>query len=568
MTNTRDIWNSRAARNAAIAIFAALALLRVVRAFTLGPNSDEAQHLHVVWAWTQGLVVYRDVFDNHTPLFHVLCAPLLAWLGERADIIAWMRLAMIPLYFGALYATWRIGRAIGSPRVGLCAALLVGSTQAFFDVSTQFRPDDLWMLFWLGATAVAVQGRPTNRRALAAGVLVGAAFATSAKTSLLVSTALLAGVAVLALDPRERGARLRALAVPLLWGVIGALVVPVVVALYFVVQGAWREALYCIFEHNLVRGLGRWQSGGARFWLFPFGFALALAVALHFRKRSEPARWRAASWVLLSAIGYLLALHSYWPLFTRQDMLPVLPLLALMPAALFTGGSGGWRSWRVLAVGAVLAVFLGSLVAQALAPSNRLRHAERDLAQILALTRPGEYVMDAKGESIFRPRPFYWVLEGVTEARMRNGSIRDDLGERLAATSTALLVDDRIPARDRAFVEANYVPVGHRLRVAGQRFGPLDAGQAVDFRIEVAGDYRFIDRNGDMAGTFDGRRVEGAVSIDAGEHRFVPDVAADVALVRASVFERGLAPSSVFAPEAQDERPASCPQPHGSPPPE
>src|SRR6185503_7401017 len=75
---------------------ALLLALRIYCALTLAMNSDEPQHLHVVWAWTQGLLPYRDVFDNHSPLFQLLCAPLLAWLGERADIVALMRLAMIP----------------------------------------------------------------------------------------------------------------------------------------------------------------------------------------------------------------------------------------------------------------------------------------------------------------------------------------------------------------------------------------------------------------------------------------------------------------------------------------
>ena len=52
-----------------------LLVLRLVwlNAYTL--NSDEAQHAHVAWAWTQGLLPYRDVFDNHGPLFGWLHSP-------------------------------------------------------------------------------------------------------------------------------------------------------------------------------------------------------------------------------------------------------------------------------------------------------------------------------------------------------------------------------------------------------------------------------------------------------------------------------------------------------------
>ena len=53
------------------ALFAALALvLRAAALFRYRFDSDEQQHLHVTWGWTAGLMQYRDLFDNHAPLFH------------------------------------------------------------------------------------------------------------------------------------------------------------------------------------------------------------------------------------------------------------------------------------------------------------------------------------------------------------------------------------------------------------------------------------------------------------------------------------------------------------------
>src|SRR4029453_6168695 len=68
---------------------------RVLGVVVLGgfrANPGEPQHLPVVWAWTQGLLPYRDVFDNHMPLFHVLSIPAFLALGERPDAVLWMRL--------------------------------------------------------------------------------------------------------------------------------------------------------------------------------------------------------------------------------------------------------------------------------------------------------------------------------------------------------------------------------------------------------------------------------------------------------------------------------------------
>src|SRR2546427_12452925 len=60
-------------------------------------DSDEAQHFHVAWGWANGRVQYRDLWDNHMPLFHLATAPLAALFGERADVLVLARIAMVPL---------------------------------------------------------------------------------------------------------------------------------------------------------------------------------------------------------------------------------------------------------------------------------------------------------------------------------------------------------------------------------------------------------------------------------------------------------------------------------------
>ncbi len=60
-------------------------VLRAIAFFHYRFDSDEPQHLHVAWGWTAGLVQYRDVFDNHAPLFHMATAPLLRLLGEHCQ---------------------------------------------------------------------------------------------------------------------------------------------------------------------------------------------------------------------------------------------------------------------------------------------------------------------------------------------------------------------------------------------------------------------------------------------------------------------------------------------------
>jgi hypothetical protein len=66
------------------ALVAGAAAVRLWFIFAHRIDSDEPQHLHVMWGWTRGLVQYRDVFDNHLPLLHLLFAPVMALVPERA----------------------------------------------------------------------------------------------------------------------------------------------------------------------------------------------------------------------------------------------------------------------------------------------------------------------------------------------------------------------------------------------------------------------------------------------------------------------------------------------------
>src|SRR5687768_9145084 len=119
---------------------AALAfVLRAAAYFRYRFDSDEQQHLHVVWGWTAGLVQYRDLFDNHAPLFHMLMAPLLAVVGERSDILLWMRLPMLVLFAVVVWATYAIARRLYDERIGAFAALLLVLFPPYFLKSLEFR---------------------------------------------------------------------------------------------------------------------------------------------------------------------------------------------------------------------------------------------------------------------------------------------------------------------------------------------------------------------------------------------------------------------------------------------
>ncbi len=528
-------------------------LLRLPYLFHYRFNSDEAQHLHVVWGWTKGLVQYRDLFDNHTPLFHLLMAPLLALVGERPDALVLMRFAMVPLYLLSLWLTYVLARRLFDPRIALFAAVLAGLHYEFFFTSIEFRTDNLWTVAWLAALAVVSGGPLDAGRAFAAAAALGAALAVSQKTVLLVAA--LAGAALVvaglsaevrAAFPARRLARLAAAAVG------GFFLLPAALAAFFAAQGALGPLAYGVIGHNILFGLGDWREPW-RLAILPLGgTAAALAAAPRLRAAgSDRIRVLRVS-VLLAVALYVLALEGLWPLVTGQDYLPVWPLAAIFAVA----GLQQWedrRCARGARARALPATLLLAVLGAELAvigfkgPVWRDRgHAQTALlADVLRLTDGGDYVMDAKGETVFRRRPFFWVLETITEARLRRGLLPDTIPEGIVRTRCHVAVQDsaRFPRRGRAFLNANFVSVG-RLRVAGRLLGrPPRAGAPLSFAVGVPGEYTVVTPAGPAAGALDGTGAAGPRFLAAGTHEFrLEGAPRPLAVVWAQAIARGFSP--------------------------
>jgi len=237
-----------------IVLCVAFAVLRVAYILHYRIDSDEPQHLHVVWGWTHGFLPYRDVFDNHAPVFQALCAPLFRLLGERADIVLWMRLAMTPFFVATLWCVKCIVSAYAGRRAGYLSAWLTALFPPFFYHSIEFRPDQMWSTLWMVVIALLVCGRMSPKRAFGTGLILGLAFAVSMKTVLMLATlgAALGGTLLITRDAEWRGKKEGALVQWTLAGFGGMLVIPLLVILYFVGVGAGPAMYYCVVQHNII----------------------------------------------------------------------------------------------------------------------------------------------------------------------------------------------------------------------------------------------------------------------------------------------------------------------------
>ena len=526
---------------AAVSLFLLILAIKICYVRTLSINSDEPQHLHVAWGWTQGMVQYRDFFDNHTPLFHLAMAPLVAWLGEQADIVFKMRIAMLPLVATSLGCIYWLGSRLYSKRAGIWAALLTGTCPFFLLKSSEFRADVLWMTVWLATLAFGLTGRFTRRRAFVTGVLLGITFGVSMKTSLLLVSLLAALGLVLWISPKlERKTLLADSLRDALLALAGLCVVPLAIAAFFAAKQALPNLLYCVFEHNTLPGFGiRHQS--------PFHIAIIVIlpplIVLVGRAilRTDDERPLAAkhSLVFLTGAIFVLLLYCFWPHVTAQDYLPVVPLFALSIAPPLL---------RIERIGAMLLLLIASVqitvaVKERSPLSKKVRQSQSLVADVLRLTKPSDFVMDSKGETIFRRRPFYYVLETLTQERMKWGLIPDTIAEEMVKTRTCVTLLKRLPETSMQWVKQYYVFVTGRILVAGCFLPPAKKESGLRrFEVGIAANYVVASGDGPVNGTMDSISCEGPVFLNPGPHTFSCTDSRPLVVFWAQAAQRGFTP--------------------------
>ena len=530
-------------------------LLRLLYVMRQPVNSDEPQHLHVAWGWAHGLMEYRDVYDNHTPLFHVLMSPLVWIVGDRPELFMWARMAMIPLWALTLVATYLAGRSLYGRRVGLWAAVLAGLLQPMFVKSVEFRTDDLWAMCWMWTIAVLVAGTITPARGFWTGLLIGLCAGVSIKTGLLVTALGWAAVASVALppssaNPSQLGRYLSSVASM----AVGMTLVPLGIVLWFKAHGALQPMLNGTIWFNMEPNTT--QRPYLRLALVP-----ALLTLLWFDSRMKrwapPSPLTARRRVLFLTVGLFFTLElTVWPVDRWQDFLPVWPMLAMLFVAAAVGI--GWvqpakRSGLRLAARPSFPLIAGlelAVLLLALPHSTALAHQVKTWHAVLRLTRAGDYVMDEKGELLFRRRAYYYELESITRARIAQHLLPDDIPQSLVRTNTLVVSPDlrHFPPRDRAFIEANYISVGP-LRVAGQFLSPSTsngsdpANRAVSFEIRIPAWYRIVDISGPAQGSLDGVPISGSRFLGIGRHTYQPaHENVRTALVLAKAIDQGFQP--------------------------
>jgi Dolichyl-phosphate-mannose-protein mannosyltransferase len=454
-------------------------------------DSDEPQHLHVAWAWTRGLVQYRDVFDNHLPLLHLLLAPIMAVAPQSSEVFLFTRAAMMPVAIACAWLLYVFARPLYGERVAAVAALTFAVAPPWLAKSVEVRNDTLWMFFWLLALVLFL--RPEKPSYFWGGVACAFSFLASIKFAPLFIAHLLAFATQRKKIPPVRD---------LLLFAAGAGIPVAVVAAVFAYLGALDEMLYATLFFNASTPIhpARRIAGVVIFAL--------VATAIFVKGKHAPH-------LLLFALWYPSVLLAFWPILTPRDFLPLIPLFTLWVAS-------RWRGAVLVPV--VVAIIWSYVDARLWRGPDPSRGEFIDAT--MRITDPNDYVLDLKGDAVFRRRPIYYIYEDVGRALTEKGALPDHGPERAVATGCCVAIRDtpHLPPRTRAFLQRYFIGEG-LLRVCGAR----PSGST--FEIGVPQTYAVV---GGGRVTIDGTPYSGPRRLEAGTHTIASERPATVVWARAA----------------------------------
>jgi len=546
---------------AAAFLFALMLVFKGTNAVRYEFNSDESQHLHVIWGWANGFIQYRDICDNHMPLFQILFAPIYRIVGERATILYWMRFILLPMYLLVIWCTYHIGTLCFSKRTGVWAAIVAGFYPGYHFCSMEFRTDNLWAPLWLLTLVVLLNGPVTVGRSLVAGFLLGLCFGISMKSILFLLSIMSSGALLLLFFGREN-ANLswsylgRCLAVFL----VSTSLIPGAIMGAFALIGVWKQFRYWVFENNV---LPQFRNHPA-WWIiaFPLGFPLVIWLGRTLIKQTRDQVLAARRGFIVFVWGfYILALWSFWALVSRQDYLPYHPLAFILytPLLLAVSTTGlephprlGMIFRRIPLPAFVAGIeFLVTLLLHPFWIDGAKKETDL-LRATIQLTSPGDFILDEKGETVFRQRCFGPIWEPCVMERIRRGLMVDNAPQRCIETKTCVAVTGtEMSSAANRFVLDNYLPVGNRLRVAGTILQPAkDDEKRSDFLVTIPALYEIVTPNGSAIGLLDGQPYEGRKFLVAGRHTFLQlSDKTDLALFWAQARDRGFTPFRSKLPE-------------------
>lgn len=452
-------------------------IFRVALTLNREVDIDEFQHLHAAWMVSRHYMLYRDFWENHTPLFYYLLIPLFHFVREGTWLVIVARIIMSCTAFVILFLVYLLARIDHDRKTSCLAVLILSYMVIFVEKSIEVRPDQILISLWLTSLWMAIRSitRGQKLALLSAGGLLGVAFLFSPK-ALLTFTAMCITFAVLSFVKRKE------------YGFTGFVKLEGLYTLGFMAPIA---VCFALFYHvGLLKAMLTFTVLENLRYPDPFRptyllhlrnicfFALAGAGLLMQVRNLRRGLIRVSESrlvILISSLTLLVIFVFVEAAPYAQSVLLFAPLLAIYGAEALNSSIEGViqisyrreRWHRLLPFAFAMAAGLvipGTMLLLKARPFSRTNAEQFErLEYVLKITRSSDVVFDGKSAYIFRPQAyFYTPFYHAVLSRIENGEIQQSIPQSLTSTHCAVVIyDERVsmlPASTQSFLRANYLP--------------------------------------------------------------------------------------------------------------
>jgi len=237
---TRISGNNRYYYALGFAIVVALVFLAIK---WMGPmDMDEMEHLHVAWLISQGKVLYRNIWQNHTPPIFLLLSPFVGRLPHNGSVCDFARISSVILTLSAWGLAVMLAMKVHRPSRGLVPVMLL--LMAGCLTPGRFillRPDPIADLCTMGAIVLLLW--PLDlKRVFLSGALLGLSIAFTPKHLVFLPLFFL----VLVVDKVRLAEKAKSISIHYLGVAIG--IVPWMI--WLSAHGLLADFKYWVFEFN------------------------------------------------------------------------------------------------------------------------------------------------------------------------------------------------------------------------------------------------------------------------------------------------------------------------------
>lgn len=479
-------------------------------------RNDELQHMHTSFLFSKGYLPYRDYFDNHFPFYQFITAREIKLLNLKpsCDFPIKIRHLSFPFFIVIVLLLILLSRSVfKNDRVLYLPVALIGGSLLPF-MALEGRPEPMWGSLFILSFYLFSSSPPSIKRFYLLGIINGLGITVSLKTlPFVVLPEILIIPLLFSFYPSK-------IVIPPICAFFAGLITfPLIVLFLFYKSGALSEFL------NLAVFYSIYSIPQSQMRISGIFIIVALSFALPYFIKNTLENYLSKTQIIFFASIFLSALILLnYPVRESQTLFPFLVFAYLMLATLIVGVISKFfqevQLYRTIILVLLMGILTFRLFLENAFHDNNLAY-KKELEIILKLDPPS--VMDAKGESLFYHRPFFYALETFAVSGIKNGKIKDSIKEDIISSKTPVVFLKypwRFPSQDIDFFYNNYLPLCSDLTI-------MVAGKALKgekFDVNIPLYYRLICKGGKLAkGLLDNRKYEGEeVYLKMGRHTFKP----------------------------------------------